>query len=88
MRTHYLSLCAFACVECSGPVISGSYSTRETEIQRATDIRQVGSICLACGKQYGSLPTSRAIRHIAPFEWATPDVGGKKENTVESRSVV
>jgi hypothetical protein len=73
MRTNYLSLSAFACVECNGPVISGSVGTRETEIQRETDVRQIGSICLSCKKQYGSLPTSRAVRHLAPFEWRSPD---------------
>ncbi len=79
MKTHYLSLSAFSCVECNGPVISGSIATRETEIQRETDVRQIGSVCLACRRQYGSLPTSRAVRHIAPFEWISPDLGGKKD---------
>ena len=69
MRTHYLHLAAFDCVDCNGPVISGSITTRETEIQRETGIRQVGAICLTCGKRYDSLPTSRAVRHIAPFVW-------------------
>ena len=38
MTTHYLHLCAYTCVACNGPVISGSFTTRETEIQRETDI--------------------------------------------------
>lgn len=74
MTTHYLHLSAFTCVECSGPVISGSVATRENESQRETDIRQIGTICLSCGRKYGSLPTSRAVRHIAPFEWTSPDL--------------
>ena len=69
MRTNYLHLSAFTCDECDGPVISASRSTRETEIQRATDIRQIGSVCLLCGKRYVGLPSSGIVRHIAPFEW-------------------
>ncbi len=69
MKTNYLHLSAFACDECDGPVISASRSTRETEIQRATDIRQIGSVCLLCGKRYVGLPSSGIVRHIAPFEW-------------------
>ncbi len=88
MKTHYLSLSAFACIECNGPVISGSISTRENEIERSTDIRQIGSICLACRKQYGLLPMSRAIRHIAPFEWNSPELGGKKDKVAKPTSVV
>jgi hypothetical protein len=68
MKRHYLHLAAFDCAACNGPVISGSIATRETEIQREVGIRQVGAICLACGKRYNSLPTARAVRHIAPFE--------------------
>jgi hypothetical protein len=70
MKTHYLHLSASTCGECHGPVISGSGSTRETEIQRATDIQQIGSVCLSCGKQYVGLPASGVVRHMAPFEWA------------------
>jgi hypothetical protein len=79
MKTHYLHLCAYICVACRGPVISGSFATRETEIQRETDIRQIGSICLSCGKRYGSPPTSRVVRHLAPFEWKPVDLVDKKD---------
>jgi hypothetical protein len=70
MRTNYLHLSAFTCDECDGPVISASSLTRETEIQRATDIRQIGSVCLSCGKRYVGLPSSGVVRDVAPFEWA------------------
>ena len=73
MRTHYLHLFAFTCIKCNGPVISGYVATRETDIQRESDIRQVGSVCLSCGKRYGSLPLSHKVRHIAPFEWHTTE---------------
>jgi hypothetical protein len=79
MRTHYLRLCAYVCVGCNGPVISGSFAIRETEIQRETDIRHIGSICLSCGKRYGSPPTSRAVSHIAPIEWKPVDLAHKKD---------
>jgi hypothetical protein len=69
MKTHYLHLSAFTCDECDGPVISGSGSTRETVIQRETNIRQIGSVCLSCGKRYVGLPASGVVRHMAPFEW-------------------
>lgn len=82
MRTHQLYLCVFDCVECSGPVIAGSTATRETEIQRETDIRSVGSVCLSCGKRYSSLPTARAVRHIAPFEWNSADFKNKSREVV------
>ena len=81
MTTHYLHLCAYTCVACNGPVISGSFTTRETEIQRETDIRQIGSICLSCGKRYGSPPTSRAVSHIAPIEWKPLDIAQKKPSS-------
>jgi hypothetical protein len=88
MKIHYLSLSAFTCVECNGPVISGSIATRENEIQRPTESRPIGSICLACKKQYRSLPTSRAVRHIAPFEWSSPVLEGKEAFVPEPSSVV
>ena len=79
MRTHYLHLSAFSCGECNGPVISGAGSTRETEIQRETNIRQIGSVCLSCGKRYVGLPVSGMVRHMAPFEWRPADLASRKE---------
>ena len=89
VKTHYLHLSAFTCAECNGPVVSGSVATRETEIQRESDIRQVGSICLSCGQRYSSLPTSRPVRDIAPFEWTTPGLAVKPQvSTQEAVSVM
>jgi hypothetical protein len=70
MRRHYLHLSAFTCDECDGPVISGSRSTRESEIEKETNIMQIGSVCLSCGKRYVGPPASGVVRHMAPFEWA------------------
>jgi hypothetical protein len=69
MRIHYLRLSASTCSECNGPVISGAGSTRESEIQRETNIKEIGSVCLSCGKRYVGLPASGVVRHVAPFEW-------------------
>ena len=89
MRTHYLHLAAFTCEACNGPVISGSFATRETEIQRESDIRDIGSFCLSCGKQFDSLPTSRPVRYIAPLEWESRAPTLKqKASAQESGSVV
>lgn len=71
MATHYIHLSASVCGECKGPVISGTGSTRETEIERETNIRQIGSRCLSCGKQYAGIPAAGVVRHLAPFEWAS-----------------
>jgi hypothetical protein len=34
--------------------------------------------CLLCGTQYDSLPHSRAVRRIVPFEWASADSADKR----------
>ena len=79
MKTHYLHLSAFTCDACGGPVVAGSFATREAEIQRETDIREIGSVCLSCKKQYTSLPISGRVRHMAPLDWEPPPVAGKKK---------
>jgi len=82
MTTYWLHLCAHTCVAWNGPFISGSVTTREAEIQRETDIRRpIGSICLSCGKRYGS-PPSRVVRHMAPIEWETLEFAPTKSNSV------
>jgi hypothetical protein len=89
MPTHYLHLAAFTCEACNGPVIAGSFATRETETQRESDIRDIGSFCLSCGKQFDSLPTSRPVRHIAPLEWSSREPALKeKVSAREPDSVV
>lgn len=72
MQRHYLRLAAFACNACKGPVISGSFTTRENEIQRETDIREIGSVCLSCGKTYSSIPVTSRVLYIAPLDWEEP----------------
>ena len=82
MRTHYLHLSASTCGECNGPVISAAGSTRESEIQRQTNIMQIGSMCLSCGKRYVGLPVSGMVRHVAPFEWNSAGRASKKEPVI------
>ena len=80
MTTHYLHLSASACGECNGPVISAAGSTRKSEIERQTNITQIGSMCLSCGKRYASLPASGAVRHVAPFEWNPPNLAERNRS--------
>jgi len=89
MQTHYLHLAAFTCDACNGPVIAGSFATRETEIERETDIREIGAVCLLCRKQYGSFPASRSVRHLAPVEWGSREPAPKHQvSDPEPESVV
>jgi hypothetical protein len=78
MRTRYLYLSAFTCIDCNSLLISGFVSTGETENQRETGFTQIGPGCLLCGTQYDSLPPSRAVRRIVPFEWASSDSADKR----------
>jgi|SRR5271165_205424 len=93
MRTHYLYLSTFACINCNGLLATGFVATRETENQRETIFRQIGPGCLSCGTQYDSLPPSRAVRRIVPFEWGSTDSADKKrtltslEDSVAERCV-
>jgi hypothetical protein len=68
MQTKYLHISAYSCDKCEGPVIAGSFGTRETEISRESALIPVGATCLSCGnKQTES--NGHAVRHFAPVEW-------------------
>jgi hypothetical protein len=69
MRKQYLHLSAFSCDKCNGPVVAGSLAVRENEIERETDIRQVGTICLACGHRQDKATDPALTRHFSPVEW-------------------
>jgi len=69
MRRQYLSLSAYSCDQCKGPVISGSLAVRENEISKETDIRQVGAICLSCGHRQSSATEPARTRDLSPLEW-------------------
>jgi hypothetical protein len=75
MKRHYLHLCAYPCDECGGPVIAGSVAIRENEISKETDIRQVGAICLTCGRRPASDGDTSRFRHLLPIEWNPVSAG-------------
>lgn len=79
MPTHYLHLAAFTCDACNGPAVLGSFATRETETQRETNIQEIGSVCLCCGKRFSSLPVSQTIRRMAPLEWDSRETAPKQK---------
>jgi hypothetical protein len=78
MKKHYLHLSVYRCDKCEGPVVAGSVATRENEISRETEKREVGAICLSCG--YRQSPTSDGVpvRHVLPMDW--PPAGGTQPN--------
>jgi hypothetical protein len=69
-RKQYLHLTAYRCDRCSGPVVAGSLGTRETAIERETQVRLLGAICLACGNRQDHLPDAGTTRGFMPVEWA------------------
>lgn len=69
MRKQYLHLSIYPCDKCEGPVVSGSLAVRENEISRETEIRQVGAICLSCGRRQDKAIEPARARHFSPVEW-------------------
>jgi hypothetical protein len=74
VRKHYLHLSAYPCGACAGPVIAGSTAVRENEISKETDIRQVGAICLSCGRRQEAAIEAARVRHLLPIAWDPVDV--------------
>lgn len=70
MQTKYLHISAYACDNCDGPVISGAFGTRETEISRESALTQVGAFCLSCGNKQSETTGKHPVRQFAPVEWA------------------
>ena len=73
MRTHYLHISAYSCERCRGPVISGSTATRENEISKETEVRQVGAICLSCGHRQSKAAGPGGTRDFPPVQWDVED---------------
>jgi hypothetical protein len=73
MRRQYLHLSTYHCDACDGPVVAGSLAVRENEISKETDIRQVGAICLSCGRRQSEATEPARARHLLPMEWAPAD---------------
>jgi hypothetical protein len=69
MRRHYLHLSVYPCDLCAGPVVAGSTAVRENEIQRESNIQQVGAICLSCGHRQDRATAPAQARHLPPIAW-------------------
>jgi hypothetical protein len=69
MKRQYLHLSAYHCEKCGGPVISGSIAVRENEISRETDVRKIGSMCLACGHKQAQASEAGFTRQCPPVDW-------------------
>jgi len=67
--TKYLHVSAYSCDKCQGPVIAGSFGTRETEITRESDLKPVGAVCLSCGNKPADMSAAKMVRGFAPVEW-------------------
>jgi hypothetical protein len=76
MTRHYLHLSVYPCDLCAGPVVAGSTAVRENEIQRETNIQQVGAICLSCGHRQDKATAPAQERHLPPIAWAPAGVMG------------
>jgi len=69
MKKQYLHLSAFPCDTCKGPVVSGSLAVRENEISKETEVRQVGAICLSCGRRQSKATEPGITCQFPPAEW-------------------
>lgn len=70
MSMKFLHLSAYACDKCEGPVIAGSFGTRESEISRESNLTPLKAVCLACGDGTSELKNTDLVRDFAPAEWA------------------
>jgi len=76
MRKHYLHITAYSCNKCGGTVIRGSTGVRENEISKEVDIREVGAICLSCGRRQSEATEPGRTRDFPPVQWDVPnDIG-------------
>jgi hypothetical protein len=64
-----LHLSAYACNKCEGPVVAGSFGTRESGITRESSLTPIGAVCLVCGDKQAELNNTDLVRHFAPTEW-------------------
>jgi len=72
MKTYYLHLRAFSCDLCQGPVVTGSTAVRERDIEKETEITQVGAICLSCGHRQSEATAPGMTRDFPPVLWEPP----------------
>jgi hypothetical protein len=67
--THYLHLLALPCEKCKGPVIFGWIGTRQDDIAKETETKEIGAVCLSCGCRPETLIDPSKGRHFRPIEW-------------------
>jgi hypothetical protein len=77
MRRQFLTLSAYPCDKCAGPVVAGSLAVRENEISRETDIRQVGAICLTCGHRQDKAADLAFAHDLPPVSWEPLSAAGQ-----------
>jgi hypothetical protein len=82
MKKQYLHLSAYVCLNCFGPVISGTLAVRENEISQETGIKKVGAICLACGQRQDVTNDSNCVREFSPIEWVSEGPAGADYATI------
>jgi hypothetical protein len=73
MKKHYLHISVYRCDNCQGPVVSGSLAARESEISKEIEKREIGAICLSCGRRPSEATAPGRARHLLPIDWQPPD---------------
>jgi hypothetical protein len=66
---HYLHISASRCKECRGPVIAGWTGTKQSDIERETEITPIGLVCLSCGAKPERTAPRDAELYFRPVEW-------------------
>lgn len=67
--THHLHIFAVRCAKCNGPAIVGSLGTRQDDISREINIRQLGAICLVCGFKPEVVAEPSMEHRFRPVPW-------------------
>src|SRR5579859_2578568 len=89
MRKEYLHISADACEKCKAPVVAGWLAVRESEIEKETQIRRVGAICLSCGHRPERISEPVNALQFPPVEWKCairPKSHGKNSGGSERRT--
>jgi RNase P subunit RPR2 len=68
-RKQFLHLSAHHCEKCKGPVVTAWLAVRETEIERETQIRTIGVVCLSCGNKQEHMTQPNTTSQFPPVKW-------------------
>ncbi len=66
---HYLHIAVSRCKQCQGPLIDGWAGTKNSDIERETEIKPIGLMCLSCGAQPERTTSRDAEVFFRPVEW-------------------